>query len=1828
MQHGLGPSTRSRINAMLAAFLLVGIAFLGGQTASPVSAAPCDPPIANPIVCENSKTGNPASEWDVTGAGSTSIQGFATDISANRGQSVSFKVKTDASDYRIDIYRLGYYNGLGARKIATVQPSVSLPQVQPSCLVDDSTGLVDCGNWSVSASWSVPSTAVSGIYVAKLVRESGTTGASHMVFIVRDDDSHSDILFQTSDTTWQAYNAYGGNSLYTGSPVGRAYKVSYNRPFTTRQAMCCTGSVQSFLFSAEYPMIRWLERNGYDVTYFTGVDSDRRGGEIQEHAVFLSVGHDEYWSEAQRNNVEAARDSGTSLAFFSGNEAFWKTRWETSIDGSGTPYRTLVAYKETHAGAKIDPSPEWTGTWRDPRFSPPSDGGRPENSLTGTLFMVNGPSRNDPMLVPAAEGKLRFWRNTTVASLPPDGIATLPTGVLGFEWDEDVDNGFRPAGSVRLSKTTLSVGSYLLDHGSTFGGGTATHRLTMYRAGSGALVFGAGTIQWSWGLDATHDVAPCCPAPSSPDSRMQQATVNLLADMGIQPGTLQSGLTAASASTDNTAPTSTITSPLGGATIIGPITITGNATDTGGGRVGGVEVSLDGGATWHPADGQESWSYTWSPATIGTATLKSRAVDDSGNIGAASPGVNVTTVAASAGFNDLIAGRPLDGEYPAGQITWGADQWFISPPYGGFETNSISFTEGLTAANLTFIVPRRFVSVEAVNTGPTTSSVSIACPGHTTKVQTLPQNVVVTINTGWTGGCTTATITSSNGWDTNFDNFLFDDAGIPADTTPPVVTGVQAGPNGGKATISWTTDENSDTQVEYGPTTAYGFSTPLNTTLVSTHTATISGLTLGTTYHYRVKSRDAWGNLATSGDFTFVAECPCTMWDASALPAVTSAPDTTPLELGVKFQSDTAGYISGLRFYKGTNNTGQHDGHLWSATGQLIASATFTNETGTGWQEVSFPAPVLIAANTTYVASYFAPAGGFSYTRPYFNAASDAPPLHALADVASGGNGVFRWGSSGFPSSTFQATNYWVDVVFNTASVDTVPPGVMSQSPAAGATAVSPGTAVAATFTEPVTPSSISFGLRDSGNSVVPSSVTYDAPSRTVTLQPNALLNLTSTYTATLGGATDPGGNAMQQQVWSFTTGGAAASIWAPSATPAIASQSDNSALEIGVKFRSDISGYIRGVRFYKGPANTGLHIGNLWSSTGQLIATATFTGETGTGWQQVLFSAPVAVTANTTYVASYFAPNGGYSLNQNFFTSAVLNWPLRALADGTDGPNGLYRYGQSAFPNQSYGASNYWVDVLFSTTSTDTVAPTVTSKTPAAGATKVSPSNNVSATFSEPINQASLSFTLRNGQGQVIASAVTYSSSTNTATLNPSSDLALDDTFTAKISASDPASNAMPEVSWSFSTPQCPCTIWAANATPATAAQNDSGSIELGVKFRSEISGFITGVRFYKGAGNSGTHIGNLWSSSGVLLATATFSGETASGWQEVTFGAPVAVTANTTYVASYFAPNGHYAIDVPYFTTEVVSWPLRALETGAAGGNGVYNYGSTSSFPTNSWNGSNYWVDVAFSPTVTDTIPPTVTNRSPAVGATGVATTADVTVTFSEPINQTSLSFVLRDSSNNVVASTVTYDSLTRIAKLDPNANLGLGKTYTARVDVQDVAGNPMSQVSWSFTTVGCPCSLWPASAIPAVPSQSDSSAVTLGVKFQSDVAGQITAIRFYKGAVNTGTHVAHLWTAAGSLLATATFAGETASGWQQVSLATPVTITTNTTYVVSYHAPNGGYSTSANYFNVAYARYPLSALAGGNGVYAYGPSGTFPSSSYNATNYWVDVIFTPTP
>ena len=167
------------------------------------------------------------------------------------------------------------------------------------------------------------------------------------------------------------------------------------------------------------------------------------------------------------------------------------------------------------------------------------------------------------------------------------------------------------------------------------------------------------------------------------------------------------------------------------------------------------------------------------------------------------------------------------------------------------------------------------------------------------------------------------------------------------------------------------------------------------------------------------------------------------------------------------------------------------------------------------------------------------------------------------------------------------------------------------------------------------------------------------------------------------------------------------------------------------------------------------------------------------------------------------------------------------------------------------------------------------------------------------------------------------------------------------------------------FSTPvatACPCTIWSSSNVPGSISDPDTGAVELGLKFKSDVAGTITGVRFYKGSQNTGTHTGHLWTRTGTLLATVKFTGETASGWQQANFATPVSIKANTTYIVSYYAPKGHYSGDNGYFSANGVdNGPLHALANSISA-NGVYKYGPVGSFPNQTYQASNYWVDVVF--------------------------------------------------------------------------------------------------------------------------------------------------------------------------------------------------------------------------------------------------------------------------
>ena len=959
--------------------------------------------------------------------------------------------------------------------------------------------------------------------------------------------------------------------------------------------------------------------------------------------------------------------------------------------------------------------------------------------------------------------------------------------------------------------------------------------------------------------------------------------------------------------------------------------------------------------------------------------------------------------------------------------------------------------------------------------------------------------------------------------------------------------------------------------------------------------------------------------------------------------------DAQRIEVGMKFQATNNGFISGIQFYKGPDNTGVHTSHLWSSTGQLLATATFTNEDTHGWQQVNFATPVAITGGAMYTASYHTTVGHYSRMGNVFTEPLTYGQLTAPQDA-----GVYAYGPASFPTQTFQSTNYFVSPVYSTtAPPDTTVPTVVGFSASGGATNVATSSTVTVTFSEAMDSSTVdatTVRLLD-GATPLAASVSYNASTNTATLTPSAALANSTTYTISVtggaGGVKDLTGNPLASTVTSsFTTAAVTSttfSLFDNTGTPTVIDNGDGKAIEVGVKIRADVNGYLTGVRFYKAAGNNGTHTAHLWSSTGQLLATATFTSETTSGWQQVNFATPVAITAGATYVASYHTTSGHYSATRNFFGSAVDSGPLHGLANGTSS-NGVYAYGAGGFPTQSYQSTNYWVDAVFSTTAPpDTTAPTVLSVSPTNNATQVATNTPVTVTFNEAMDASTIdATTVRLLDGATpVAGTVTYNAGTNTATLTPSAALANSKTYMITVTGGasgvkDLAGNALAStVTPSFTTVAVASTTFSLfnnTGTPAVVDSGDGKAIELGVKIRADVSGYLTGIRFYKAAGNNGTHTAHLWSSVGQLLATATFTGETSSGWQQVDFATPVAITAGATYVASYHTTSGHYSVTRNFFGSAVDSGPLHGLANGTSS-NGVYAYGG-GAFPTQSYQSTNYWVDAVFSTTPpVDTTAPTVVGFSPTSGATNVATNAPVTVTFSEAMDASTIDSTtvrLLDGATPVAAS-VSYNAATTTATLTPSAALANSTTYTISVTgggsgVKDLAGNPLaSTVTSSFTTAAVTSttfSLFDNTGTPAVIDSGDGKAIEVGVRFNSSVNGYITGLRFYKAAGNTGTHTAHLWSSAGQLLATATFTSETTSGWQQVTFGTPVAITAGTTYTASYHTTGGHYSVTRNFFAAPMTNGPLTALANG-GVYAYG-SGGYPAQTYQATNYWVDPLF----
>lgn len=468
-----------------------------------MAVAPATASAANPIQAENALAGD--SSWQLgpkPPAGA--LEGYSSATSVAPGDSISFAVRTEpGARYRIAIARLGWYAGAGGRLHAclpdpdctTDEPGVAQPPPPPP----DASGKVDAG-WLMTDTLDVPDDWVSGYYVAKLILTSGTdAGASTWIpFVVRQSPTAqppSQVVVQAAVNTWEAYNIWGGKSLYKGDATTdgqKAVRVSFNRPYTYE--VLVTDQAAS-LAHYEIPLVRFLERSGVDVSYVTDVDVAAAPGSLLSHRVAMTAGHDEYWTKSMRDGFDAARDAGTNLAFMGANTAYWQIRYEDGL-------RTIVAYK-SQADPISDPAQK-TVRFRD--LATP----RPECRLLGVQHQLAFSSLGDPRAYTVTTAGARdAWTDGTGLT-----AGTAIPYVVGYEWDAVQPGCEVPPVTILFQWV----------RGPSDNKPSDAHAVR-YTAGSGARVFSTGAMQFAWGLDDSGG------SVQSADPRVQAFMRNVLADL-------------------------------------------------------------------------------------------------------------------------------------------------------------------------------------------------------------------------------------------------------------------------------------------------------------------------------------------------------------------------------------------------------------------------------------------------------------------------------------------------------------------------------------------------------------------------------------------------------------------------------------------------------------------------------------------------------------------------------------------------------------------------------------------------------------------------------------------------------------------------------------------------------------------------------------------------------------------------------------------------------------------------------------------------------------------------------------------------------------------------------------------------------------------------------------------------------------------------------------------------------------------------------------------------------------------------------------------------
>jgi len=425
------------------------------------------------VLEENRKVGSPHWDSGLHSGADTVISGYVLPLSVREGDTLNLFVNARAQSVFIEIYRLGWYNGDGARLLA--RRTAKVVSRQPACSAPRPGPMV-CG-WTPTLRLVVPSGWVPGVYLATFQDSVGYRRS--FPFVVRSD-SPARFVVVLPFATYQAYNDWGGTSLYGGpgstareSYANRAVKVSFARPFGA-------AVVQDHFLGVDYLLVRWLEENAYDVNYITDYDFHRGVGADARAAAWLFAGHSEYWSWSMWRRANAARAQGINLGFLGGNDIYWLVRFEEE-QSNGFEVPVVVCYRDTSR----DPFGN-APTLSTVRFrSPPNN--TPENSLVGVMTVPATLVLNGPVDLVVANGEDPLMANT--------GLVTgqhIPR-VVGWEGDRIIDNGQTPIG-IRV----LFESPYTPVGGS---GATGLIQATAYVwPASGAIVYASGEPGFAWGL--------------------------------------------------------------------------------------------------------------------------------------------------------------------------------------------------------------------------------------------------------------------------------------------------------------------------------------------------------------------------------------------------------------------------------------------------------------------------------------------------------------------------------------------------------------------------------------------------------------------------------------------------------------------------------------------------------------------------------------------------------------------------------------------------------------------------------------------------------------------------------------------------------------------------------------------------------------------------------------------------------------------------------------------------------------------------------------------------------------------------------------------------------------------------------------------------------------------------------------------------------------------------------------------------------------------------------------------------------------------------------